>query len=208
MAKKVKRALVVILALVVVAGAVWVGVAANARNSLTIYMDGQAFVCETGTATEYALGWQDDEGSVPAIELTPDLDCTLRFHAANDGPLPLEISQITIPEGGPDTSGGASVVVIDGGNRPTYPLPADATDVSSRDAILIFDDPILIEPGDSQFFQATLAYPPDPFMGDGTASICRNAPSATVSALGISGEREGARGGYAFLGTPESALDS
>jgi len=199
---------VVTATVAVVAGAIWVGVAAHARDSLSIYMDGQAFVCETGTATFIERGYQRDEGTVPVIELTRDLDCTLRFHATNDGPLALEISRITIPSGGPSTSGGASVVQLDGEFSTAYPLSATATDGSSDDSIVDLDSPMRLEPGESQFFQATLRYPPTPFMGDGASQVVPHAPNATVSVWGIAGEREGERGGYGFLGTAESESDS
>ena len=207
-ARRSRTAIVVTATVAVVAGATWVGVAAHARDSLSIYMDGQAFVCETGTATFIERGYQRNEGTVPVIELTQDLDCTLRFHATNDGPLALEISRITIPSGGPQTSGGASVVQLDGEFSTAYPLAANATDGSSGDAIVVLDSPIRFEPGESQFFQATLRYPPTPFMSEGAWEVVPHAPNATVSAWGIAGEREGVRGGYGFLGTAESESDS
>jgi hypothetical protein len=206
-ARRSRTAIVVTATVAVVAGAIWVGVAAHARDSLSIYMDGQAFVCATGTATFLDRGYQDDEGSVPVIELTKDLDCTLRFHAANDGSLPLDISRITIPMAGPDSSGGASVKWISGGDSPAYPLPANPNSTSGRDALVDFDSPIHLEPGESQFFQATLLYPPDPAMSEGASSTILHAPSATVSAWGIAGEREGQRGGYGFVGTTDSDRD-
>ena len=208
MGKTAKRVLAILLAIVVVAGAVWIALAANTRSSLAIYLDGRAFECETGTATAYDSGFGDsDEGATPGIELTKNLDCTLRFHASNDGAFPIEITTITIPFAGPATRGGASVVQLDGDISTTYPLAAGA-DGSRRDAILELDYPLTVAPGESTFFVATLAYAPDPCLGEGVTMSTSRAPSATVSALGIEGEREGLRGGYAFRGTADSSCDS
>ena len=205
MAKTARRVVAIIVAVLVVAGAVWVGVAANARDSVAIYLDGTPFVCETGIAEPYA---SDEDETVAGIRITNDLDCTLRFHASNASDFAVELTSITIPLAGPTTVNGASVVQLDGDISTVFPLPRDEDQVTGRDAILDLESPLVLEPGESTSFAASLKYSLGSCVSPGGAMIVENAPIATVSALGISGERDGQRGGYAFIGTADSSCDS
>lgn len=189
---------------VVLAGVAVVVVAGMSRDSLSIELDPRTFSCAAGTATDWE---KDDDVTLPAIVLSPDLDCTLRFRASNNGALPLEITEITIPMLGPGTGGSVEAIRLDGDFGSEAPRIGSGLEPDDIDATFEFGEGLSLEPHESVLFTATLAFSPDGCSSEDATTYMGRAPDATVTALGISGAREGSTGGYAFIGTPDSSCD-
>ena len=189
----------------VLAGVAVATVATMSRESLSIQLDDSPFSCASGIATDWE---SDDEVILPAIVLTEDLDCTLRFRASNDGALPVDVTRITIPMLGPGTGGSVKVVQLDGDFGSATPREASNVEPDDIDAVLQLAEPLSLDPGESMLFTATLAFSPDGCTGENSTTYMGRAPDATVTALGIAGTRDGTAGGYAFIGTADSSCDS
>lgn len=143
-----------------------------------------------------------DDTYYPAITLDAGIDCSLRFFVTNNSLIPTRVTGVDLGLLNPsDGNEGLTVAGING------ELTSDIAP-NEGPARLTADYDLM--PGETQYFEMELDFVPDSVCmqpGDGGFSYRGKAPTVLVSALGIEGSREGLPGGFAMVGTDDTAFE-
>jgi len=139
-----------------------------------------------------------DETYFQSMELTPDLDCTLRYFVTNNSAIPVEITGTRLTLAGPFASNG--ILATRMANRESFDIESD-----DADANLKFRSADTLQPGESLSLRVQLEFNPlESCMSEGYGAAITTAPAIYVSVLGIESLQKGLPGGYGLVGTTES----
>jgi hypothetical protein len=201
---------------VVVAGFIAVGLgvaaliaipsaAAVARSQVISYQDARPIACSNQDASVVPTPGGDtasvDDTYYSAITLTSGIDCSLRFFVTNNSLVPTRVTGVELGLLNPNDGSALSVAGING---------ELTSDIAPNDGPARLTADYDLMPGETQFFEMELDFAPDTMCmqpGDGGFTYLRQAPTVLVSALGIEGPREGLPGGFAMVGSDDTAFE-
>lgn len=146
--------------------------------------------CTGTTVTDRRLS-QDIGRPVPVIAPYRGMRCTVRVRVVNNSWLPVRIRSVSFPILGPE--GGSGIQATGAGQRP-----------HEVDAVFTIDR--VVASGESMQASYGLRFRPGGCDSPGATGWIDTAPDLDVSALGLSGHRDG-DAVLAWQGTPDSSCD-
>ena len=190
----------VVAGAVVLAGVIaWPVTAAVASDQVQVYSDAAPLLCSHEPTTTIEDG---DGDFVVAAVLRDDLSCELRVHVRNDSAFAMEITRVWLPFMGAGSGFPVHAPVVDR-IRPTVsdPLSMDPRE-NSRDALVVYENPLLLEPGESHLIVARVSTKNDGCAsGEGSFTIYGDQIVVTTRILGISADAPSRAAPFAFANT-------
>jgi hypothetical protein len=167
----------------------WPISASAESHAVIVTTDAKPFSCaDSASLTDWKFGtrW------VPAVYLTPKLDCNLHIRVYNDGILPAEITSAYFENMGP-YSDFAHVDIIDG-----------LQSHGAEDAVGNLQNPRTLAPGEVMVLVVHLVEPKVPCMAPGSADGISASPEMGVTVLGIGVPRTPTDANFGYVGTKQS----
>lgn len=180
----------------------WNAWAASARDKVDVLIDAGAFSCEDPLdvrSKEAPVGSGNGATlNVPAIRLSPDLDCRFEFVLRNTGSRRVVLNELTLPFMGPGNGTGLQAEMLDS-------LLLERIDDGGLDARFEFPrgQPAVLEGGEALRMSAMLGWRDGCIDANGSLTV-DDAPRLKVTALGLAGEITHRGGSYAMIGTADS----
>jgi len=193
----------------VLVGFLWVrdSLAAGDRNQVRIVTDMNALTCEgtsvEGRATPHVDG---SELAMPVAAIEPGMRCLYTFWVSNQGGRSVDLDRIVFPVLGP--SGGAAVEAIELAPLGLGPNPTETSDTYTGSPIDAIFDVERDLPADSAMeFSLVIVHRPSGCTPGGGTISWRDAPTITLTARGVTGDRKADNLGFGFLGHPTLNCD-
>ncbi|TBN57936.1 hypothetical protein EYE40_11305 [Glaciihabitans arcticus] len=188
-------------------GSLWAftGVTSSALDDVYVYTDAEPLICSHEPTV--MLGTDDDAGEFDEHIVTavvgPDLACDLRIFVSNESEYPVEITEVWLPFMGSDSGIPIRAVTIDGQVPVISPELSMDPREGSRDALIRYETPVVIEPGDKYLIVAPFVHSDAGcLMGGGSTAIVPTGAHPTVTAKmnGIDRELPYTGASYGFAG--------
>jgi hypothetical protein len=189
----------------IAAGVVWASVAADTRARIEVIVDRNAFTC-VDSANVSTYDWPlnnagDVTTAVPALRVTPTLDCHFSFVVHNSSDIAVDVTTIALPTMGKIHGAGPYAVRLNNGNV----VPEDVDDTTAFFRLTPNDGSDgSIQPHDAVKFSVPIKWDSG-CLAFGTTIFVGEAPSLAVSALGISGAVIHHGPSFAYIGTRTSS---
>lgn len=181
----------------------WNAWAAFTRDKVEVLIDAQAFSCEDPrdvTSKEALAGSGNGAAlNVPAIRLSPDLDCRFEFVLRNTGSMRVVLNELVLPFMGSNGGTGLQAEMLD-----SFMLNR-VDDNDGLDARFDFPrgNPTALEGGEVLRISAMLAWRDGCIDENGSLTV-DDGPRLNISALGLPGTIKHTGGSYAMIGTADS----
>lgn len=192
----VRVTLAVLTGVLVTALAAWPLMAAHQRGQVHVLLDAAALACDDAAVGDESLSASGSDVTLPVAEITEDMRCLLRVRVENRGLTTARVDRLSVPVVGP--AGGFNV------ESPHLPMDGVEPVPDEVDAVFTLDRPREIGAESAAELEVELVYRPDGCTPDGAIFHFVDAPTTSVSVLGIRGERSVVGHSFGFRGSEVS----
>lgn len=168
-------------------GSLWAfnGTTSSALDKVLVYTDAEPLICSDTPTVMLGTGEDADEVDehVVAAVVGPEMACDLRVFVSNESEFPVELTEVWLPFVGTESGVPARATSIDGLEPIVSPELSTNPRESSVDALIRYETPVVIQPGERHLIVAPLVYNDSGCMSqDSSTTIVPTGSHPTVSA--------------------------